>query len=219
MLRVQLLQSNEFQSIGDIFEASPKLERGDALMSSTEFNDEFKRIQIEILSVVATQVKTIQDAIVNLSRPENRQENSNRHLGGRPKQGWVLCIHGRYYFTHPNLWLSLYDEPWLRQPNGIAGEPKDFFLLLRHDLSRFFRRANRTPVNRAFRSSKVFDNISVYWWPRARQYSLLNEIVTKHLINFNVTFVVNIMRKRTISFAIHKPIVRERTSYSLAVHA
>jgi hypothetical protein len=94
-----------------------------------------------------------------------------------------------------------------------------FFLLLRHDLSRFFRRANRTPVNRAFRSSKVVDNISVYWWPRARRYSLLNEIVTKHLINFNVTFVVNIMRKRTISFAIHKPIVRERTSYSLAVHA
>ena len=41
MLLVQLLQSNEFQSIGDIFEASPKLERGDALMSSTEFQLKF----------------------------------------------------------------------------------------------------------------------------------------------------------------------------------
>jgi hypothetical protein len=53
----------------------------------------------------------------------------------------------------------------------------------------------------------------------SKAISLLNEIVTKHLINFNVTFVVDIMRKRAISFAIHKPIVRERTSYSLAVHA
>jgi len=50
-------------------------------------------------------------------------------------------------------------------------------------------------------------------------HSLLNEIVTKHLINFNVTFFVDIMRNRTISFDILKPIVREHTSYSLAVHA
>ena len=47
MLHVQLLQSIEFQSIGDIFEASPKLEHGDALMSSTA-------TPIEVLYVVAT---------------------------------------------------------------------------------------------------------------------------------------------------------------------
>ena len=60
MLRVQLLQSNEFQSIGDIFEASPKLERGDALMSSTEFQLKF------FLSWQPRLKQSKNDAIVNL---------------------------------------------------------------------------------------------------------------------------------------------------------
>ena len=171
MLRVQLLQSNEFQSIGDIFEASPKLERGDALMSSTEFNDEFKRIQIEILSVVATQVKTIQDAIVNLSRPEKKARGIQIGIWGDAlnKVGYFVFM-GDTISLIPTCGFLFTMNPGYASRTELPENLKAFVLLLRHDLSRFFRRANRTPVNRAFRSSKVVDNISVYWWPRARRY-------------------------------------------------
>jgi hypothetical protein len=63
MLRVQLLQSNEFQSIGDIF------------------------------------LRPRQDAIVNLSRPEIRQEEFKSASGGTPQTrlgtlySWEILFH------------------------------------------------------------------------------------------------------------------------------
>ena len=54
-----------FQTMADIF-------RGLAQTGAWGCFDEFNRIPIEVLSVVATQVKTVQDAIVRFSKPANR---------------------------------------------------------------------------------------------------------------------------------------------------
>ena len=150
-----------FSPLVTFFEASPKLER----------LDEFNRIQIEILSVVATQVKTIQDAIVNLSRPEKKARGIQIGIWGDAlnKVGYFVFM-GDTISLIPTCGFLFTMNPGYASRTELPENLKAFVLLLRHDLSRFFRRANRTPVNRAFRSSKVVDNISVYWWPRARRY-------------------------------------------------
>ena len=66
-----------YQTMADIF-------RGLSQVGSWGCFDEFNRIPIEVLSVVASQVKTVQDAIVKLSLPGNRAEAYAHLPGGTP---------------------------------------------------------------------------------------------------------------------------------------
>ena len=66
-----------FESLGDIF-------RGLCQSGAWGCFDEFNRISIEVLAAVATQVKTVQDAIVLYSVPQNREEQYQLVAGTPP---------------------------------------------------------------------------------------------------------------------------------------
>ena len=66
-----------YQSMADIF-------RGLAQTGAWGCFDEFNRISIEVLSVVATQVKTVQDAIVKYSVPSRREDQYQHLSAGTP---------------------------------------------------------------------------------------------------------------------------------------
>ena len=98
-----------FQSMADIF-------RGLAQTGAWGCFDEFNRIPIEVLSVVATQVKTIQDAIVKFSKPENREE-SYRHL----PSGTPPMKVGDFEFMGDTISLIPTCGFWITMNPGYAG--------------------------------------------------------------------------------------------------
>lgn len=75
-----------YQTMADIF-------RGLCQTGTWGCFDEFNRINIEVLSVVATQVKTVQDAIVLHAVPANRDEKYQHLPAGTPP-----CVVGEFEF-------------------------------------------------------------------------------------------------------------------------
>jgi dynein heavy chain len=66
-----------YQTMADIF-------RGLAQTGTWGCFDEFNRISIEVLSVVATQVKTVQDCVIRFAVPGNREEEYQHFPSGTP---------------------------------------------------------------------------------------------------------------------------------------
>jgi len=98
-----------FQSMADIF-------RGLAQTGAWGCFDEFNRIPIEVLSVVATQVKTIQDAIVKFSKPENREEKYKGLPSGTPP-----VKVGEFEFMGDTISLIPTCGFWITMNPGYAG--------------------------------------------------------------------------------------------------
>ena len=98
-----------FQSIGDIF-------KGLAQSGSWGCFDEFNRIHISVLSVVATQVKTIQDAIVRFAVPGNREEQFQSAPAGLPPN-----VVGYFEFMQDTVYLVPTTGYFITMNPGYAG--------------------------------------------------------------------------------------------------
>ena len=99
--------------------------------------DEFNRIPIEVLSVVATQVKSVLDAIVLYSVPAHREEQYRAAPPGTPPNVvGSFRAHGRPDHAHPHRRLLHHHEPRLRGPHGAAREPQGAVPVVRHDPAR-----------------------------------------------------------------------------------
>ena len=111
-----------FQTMADIF-------RGLAQTGAWGCFDEFNRIPIEVLSVVATQVKTIQDAIVKFSKPENREEEFKGLPSGTPP-----AKVGDFDFMGDSISLIPTCGFWITMNPGYAGRtelPENLKVLFR----------------------------------------------------------------------------------------
>jgi dynein heavy chain len=98
-----------YQTMADIF-------RGLAQTGTWGCFDEFNRIPIEVLSVVATQVKTVLDAIVYLSVPHQRDDEYASVEAGCPP-----CKVGTFEFMGDSIGLIPTCGFWITLNPGYAG--------------------------------------------------------------------------------------------------
>jgi dynein heavy chain len=98
------------------FESMANIFRGLAQTGAWGCFDEFNRIPIEVLSVVATQVKTIQDAIVVMSVPSNREPQYQSLPAGCPPNKV-----GTFDFMGDTLMLIPTCGFWITMNPGYAG--------------------------------------------------------------------------------------------------
>jgi dynein heavy chain len=98
-----------YQTMADIF-------KGLSQTGAWGCFDEFNRIMIEVLSVVATQVKTVLDAIVRFSVPANREEKYQKHPAGAPP-----VVVGKFDFFGDVIRLIPTTGFWITMNPGYAG--------------------------------------------------------------------------------------------------
>lgn len=119
-----------YQTMADIF-------RGLAQSGTWGCFDEFNRISIEVLSVIATQVKTVQDCLKKYAIPANRDPEFQHLPPGLPPvkvgnfmfegtfemrlrvcESCFLCR--RSDLPHTNLWFLHHNESWLCRTHRAA---------------------------------------------------------------------------------------------------
>ena len=98
-----------YQSLGNTF-------RGLSQTGAWGCFDEFNRIEIEVLSVVATQVKSILDAIRFLAIPSNRPTDYRNKPAGTPP-----CVVGFFDFMGDQIKLLPTVGFWITMNPGYAG--------------------------------------------------------------------------------------------------
>ena len=98
-----------FQTMADIF-------KGLSQVGAWGCFDEFNRIPIEVLSVVATQVKTVLDAVTHLSVPSNREEKYAMLPSGTPP-----CKVGYFDFSGDSIALVPTCGFFITMNPGYAG--------------------------------------------------------------------------------------------------
>eukprot|EP00937_MAST-01D_sp_MAST-1D-sp2_P001625 g1625.t1 len=111
-----------FESLADIF-------RGLCQAGAWGCFDEFNRISIEVLSVVASQVKTVEDAIVYFSVPSNREEQYQHLPAGTPPS-----VVGTFAFMGDTISLIPTCGMWITMNPGYAGRselPENLKVLFR----------------------------------------------------------------------------------------
>jgi len=98
-----------YQTMADIF-------KGLSQTGAWGCFDEFNRIMIEVLSVVATQVKTVLDAIVRFAVPANREEKYQKEPAGAPP-----VVVGKFDFFGDVIRLIPTTGFWITMNPGYAG--------------------------------------------------------------------------------------------------
>ena len=156
-----------FQTMADIF-------RGLAQTGAWGCFDEFNRISIEVLSVVATQVKTVQDAVLKFSVPGNREVEYQHHPPGTPP-----VTLGFFEFDGSAISLIPTCGFWITMNPGYAGRTE-----LPENLKALFRscamiRPDLKPICENMLMSEGFITARVLAIKFVTLYQLSSELLSK----------------------------------------
>jgi dynein heavy chain len=143
--------------------------------------DEFNRIPIEVLSVVATQVKSVLDAIVYFGEPENREDKwkNDPKAGPFGKQpGQPPCVVGEFILQDDTIRLVPTTGFFITMNPGYAGRTE-----LPENLKALFRscamiRPDLEPICENMLMAEGFESARVLSIKFVKLYSLSSELLS-----------------------------------------